>query len=68
MKVIGFVDRYIGDLDNEKKLDAETFKALASCVPKEKRDSFDKLTLALLDLLERGLLSLFLDFLSCFTK
>ncbi len=52
--MINFVDRYIGDLEKDKTLDANTFAALASSVPKDRRDSFDNLALSLVDLLKKG--------------
>jgi hypothetical protein len=54
-------DRYIADLDKENNLSIETFKDLASSVPKDKRESFDSLATALLGLFKRGLYNTILE-------
>jgi len=45
----------MSDLDKENKLDADSYKQLLDTIPKEERESFDKPTNVLINLLKKGL-------------
>jgi hypothetical protein len=51
------VDSYVGQLRQRGTLTSERFVKLASCIPKEKRNSHDSLLLALDEILKDGLLN-----------
>lgn len=49
------IDSYVEQLRQRGTLTSEQFVQLASCIPKENRDSHDSLLLALDDILKDGL-------------
>jgi hypothetical protein len=44
----------MNDLNQENKLDIETFEKLASCIPKLKRNNFNQITNTLLSLFKKS--------------